>query len=141
MDALEISLRCLGLEKGDKVLTTPLSAFATTLAILRAGGFPVFVDVDELGAIDLQHCRQLLEHDHSIRFLVPVHLYGFPMDLRELARLKEDFELSIVEDCAQAIGASYAGSSGGNSGTGSGDQFLSDEKSGSPGRWRSCLEQ
>ena len=109
MDALEISLRCLGLEKGDKVLTTPLSAFATTLAILRAGGFPVFVDVDELGAIDLQHCRQVLEHDHSIRFLVPVHLYGFPMDLRELARLKEDFELSIVEDCAQAIGASYAG--------------------------------
>ena len=41
MDALEISLRCLGLEKGNKVLTTPLSAFATTLAILRAGGFPV----------------------------------------------------------------------------------------------------
>lgn len=109
MDALEISLRCLGLEKGDKVLTTPLSAFATTLAILRSGGFPVFVDVDELGAIDLRQCRQLLEHDNSIRFLVPVHLYGFPMNLQELARLREDFGLSIVEDCAQAIGASYAG--------------------------------
>jgi len=109
MDALEISLRCLGLKKGDKVLTTPLSAFATTLAILRSGGSPVFVDVDELGAIDLQQCRQLLAHDSSIRFLVPVHLYGFPMDLPELARLREDFGLSIVEDCAQAIGASYAG--------------------------------
>jgi dTDP-3-amino-3,4,6-trideoxy-alpha-D-glucose transaminase len=109
MDALEISLRCLGLEKGDKVLTTPLSAFATTLAILRAGGFPVFVDVDELGALDLRQCRQLLEHDNSIRFLVPVHLYGFPMNLHKLARLREDFGLSVVEDCAQAIGASYAG--------------------------------
>ena len=109
MDALEISLRCLGLEKGDKVLTTPLSAFATTLAILRSGGFPVFVDVDELGAIDLRQCRQLLEHDDSIRFLVPVHLYGFPMNLHELSRLREDFGLFIVEDCAQAIGASYAG--------------------------------
>lgn len=109
MDALEISLRCLGLKKGDKVLTTPLSAFATTLAILRAGGFPVFLDVDELGAVDLQQCRQLLEQDNSIRFLLPVHLYGFPMNLHELVRLREDFGLSIVEDCAQAIGASYAG--------------------------------
>jgi dTDP-4-amino-4,6-dideoxygalactose transaminase len=44
MDALEVGLRCLGLEPDDKVLTTPLSAFATTLAIVRAGGKPVFVD-------------------------------------------------------------------------------------------------
>jgi dTDP-4-amino-4,6-dideoxygalactose transaminase len=107
MDALEISLRCLDLKAGEKVLTTPLSAFATTLAILRAGGSPVFVDVDELGALDLQQCRQVLAQDDSIRFLLPVHLYGFPMNLHELKRLKEDFGLSIVEDCAQAIGASY----------------------------------
>jgi dTDP-3-amino-3,4,6-trideoxy-alpha-D-glucose transaminase len=53
MDALEIALRSLGLERGAKVLTTPFSAFATTLAILRAGGVPVFVDVDDNGNIDL----------------------------------------------------------------------------------------
>src|SRR5258708_27834279 len=46
LDAIEIGLRCLDLQPREKVLTTPLSAFATTLAILRAGGMPVLVDVD-----------------------------------------------------------------------------------------------
>jgi dTDP-3-amino-3,4,6-trideoxy-alpha-D-glucose transaminase len=109
LDALEIGLRCLGLQPGEKVLTTPLSAFATTLAILRAGGRPLFVDVDDFGAIDLRQCRQLLAKEKSIRFFVPVHLYGFPLQMEELARLKEDFRLQIVEDCAQSIGAAYAG--------------------------------
>lgn len=109
MDALEIGLRCLDLRPGDKVLTTPLSAFASTLAILRAGGIPVFVDVDSLGRIDLGQCRAVIERDPGIRFLMPVHLYGFPLDLSELARIKEDFRLQIVEDCAQSIGASFDG--------------------------------
>ncbi|MEY2562639.1 MAG: hypothetical protein QOH88_832 [Verrucomicrobiota bacterium] len=109
MDAIEIGLRCLGLKPGEKVLTTPLSAFATTLAIIRAGGIPVFVDVDELGGLDLHQCRALLQKDRSIRFLVPVHLYGFPLNLQELYDLKEDFSLLIVEDCAQSIGATDHG--------------------------------
>lgn len=109
LDAIEIGLRCLDLQPGEKVLTTPLSAFATTLAILRAGGTPVFVDVDDFGCIDLRQCRQALEKDPSIRFLVPVHLYGLPLQMQELTRLKADFRLQIVEDCAQSIGASYAG--------------------------------
>jgi dTDP-3-amino-3,4,6-trideoxy-alpha-D-glucose transaminase len=105
LDALEISLRCLDLRPGEKVLTTPFSAFATTLAILRAGGIPVFVDVDDNGNIDLNQGRDVLTRDRSIRFLVPVHLYGNPLDLDQLAQLGKDFELRIVEDCAQAIGA------------------------------------
>jgi dTDP-3-amino-3,4,6-trideoxy-alpha-D-glucose transaminase len=109
MDALEIGLRCLKLQPGQKVLTTPFSAFATTLAIMRAGGVPVFVDVDSLGGIDLQQCRDVLEKDRSIRFFVPVHLYGFPLSMQELGRLKEEFDLRVVEDCAQAIGASHHG--------------------------------
>lgn len=109
MDAIEIGLRCLDLQPGEKVLTTPLSAFATTLAILRAGGVPVFVDVDDFGCIDLAQAREVLEKDRSIRFLVPVHLYGLPLPMQELARLKTDFGLRIVEDCAQSIGASYGG--------------------------------
>jgi dTDP-4-amino-4,6-dideoxygalactose transaminase len=106
LDALEIGLRCLNLRPGDKVLTTPFSAFATTLAIVRAGGVPVFADVDQTGGIDLAQCRQLLERDRSIRFFVPVHLYGIPLDLEELRQLQRDFGLEVVEDCAQAIGAS-----------------------------------
>ena len=109
MDALEIGLRCLDLRPGERVLTTPLSAFATTLAILRAGGTPVFVDVDDNGNIDLDQCHDVLTRDSSIRVLMPVHLYGNPCDLEKLAALKRDFDLRIVEDCAQAIGAKSGG--------------------------------
>ena len=52
MDAIEIALRSAGVQPGDKVLTTPLSAFATGLAVLRAGAVPVFCDVDEHGLLD-----------------------------------------------------------------------------------------
>jgi dTDP-4-amino-4,6-dideoxygalactose transaminase len=109
MDAIEIALRALDLRAGQRVLTTPFSAFATTLAILRAGGVPVFVDVDDNGNIDLEQCRDVFSRDRSIRFFVPVHLYGNPLDLEKLAGLRRDFDLVIVEDCAQAIGARHGG--------------------------------
>jgi dTDP-4-amino-4,6-dideoxygalactose transaminase len=105
LDAIEIALRALGLEPGQKVLTTPLSAFATTLAILRAGGRPVFVDVDQSGLVDLELAGDVLAGDPSIRFFVPVHLFGHACPLEALAELKSRFDLKIVEDCAQAIGA------------------------------------
>jgi dTDP-4-amino-4,6-dideoxygalactose transaminase len=109
MDAIEIALRALDLQPGQKVLTTPFSAFATTLAILRAGGVPVFADVDDNGNIDLEQCREVFSRERSIRFFVPVHLYGNPLDLEKLAGLRRDFDLVIVEDCAQAIGAKHSG--------------------------------
>jgi len=123
MDALEIGLRCLDLPAGQKVLTTPFSAFATTLAILRAGGVPVFVDVDDNGNIDLEQCREVLTRDRSIRFFVPVHLYGNPLDLEQLAGLKRDFDLVIVEDCAQAIGAKHSGQNVGTVGQAAATSF------------------
>jgi dTDP-3-amino-3,4,6-trideoxy-alpha-D-glucose transaminase len=109
MDAIEIGLKCLNVRLGDKVMTTPLSAFATTLAIVRVGAIPVFVDVDNLGRIDLGQCRDVLRRNRSIRFFVPVHLYGFPLDMPDLAALRDEFDLQIVEDCAQAIGATASG--------------------------------
>lgn len=102
LDALEIALRCAGLQPGEKVLTTPLSAFATTLAIVRAGGIPVFVDVDESGLLDLELCHRVLSRDPLVRWLLPVHLYGHALDLEALDELRERFEVSIVEDCAQS---------------------------------------
>src|ERR1700681_772718 len=56
LDAIEISLRIMGCKRGDKVLTTPLSAFATTLAIVKLGAEPVFVDTAANGLIDLALC-------------------------------------------------------------------------------------
>jgi dTDP-3-amino-3,4,6-trideoxy-alpha-D-glucose transaminase len=110
MDAIEIGLRALGLKVGDKVLTTPLTAFATTLAIFRAGGIPVFVDVDGQGNLDLDRAEEVLSKDKTIKFMVPVHLYGIPLNLLKLKLLKKSYKLIIVEDCAQAIGASYGDS-------------------------------
>lgn len=107
LDAIEIGLRALDLQPGQKVLTTPLSAFATTLAILRAGGTPVFVDTDEQGLLDLTLAEQALENDPTLKFLVPVHLYGRSLDPHHLQHLKDRFQLNIVEDAAQAIGATH----------------------------------
>lgn len=109
LDAIEIALRALDLPAGARVLTTPLSAFATTLAIVRAGGVPVFVDVDARGNVDLERCERLFEERGEISFFVPVHLYGHPVDLEHLERLRARFGLRVVEDCAQAIGARAAG--------------------------------
>lgn len=109
LDAIELGLRVLGIKPGDKVLTTPVSAFPTTLAIYRAGGVPVFVDVDERGLVDLERVDQACRENPKLKFFVPVHLFGFSLDLNKLAELKEKYSLKIVEDCAQAIGASFAG--------------------------------
>ena len=107
LDAIELSLKALGCGRGDKVLTTPISAFATTLAIVKLDAIPVFADTDERGHIDLDLCRQVLASRHDIRFFVPVHLYGYPLDMEKLAALARAFDCAIVEDCAQSIGASH----------------------------------
>src|SRR5580704_4062496 len=87
LDAIEISLKILGCGRGDLVLTTPLSAFATTLAILKLGAVPIFVDTDDRGLIDLNLCRNLLRRRPDIHFFVPVHLYGHALDVGGLRRL------------------------------------------------------
>src|SRR3954462_15275787 len=88
MDAIEIGLRLLGCGPGDRVLTTPLSAFATTLAIVKLGAVPVFVDTDEHGLIDLVRCYDLLRTRRDIAYMVPVHLYGHALDRGALEWLR-----------------------------------------------------
>src|SRR3990167_6449466 len=105
LDALEIALRCLNIQPGDKVLTTPLTFFATTLAVLKTGAIPLFVDVDHSGLLDLELCESVLQQETDIKFLLPVHLYGHAIDSKKLQTLKTRFNLKIVEDCAQAVGA------------------------------------
>jgi len=109
MDAIEIGLRILGCGPGDRVLTTPLSAFATTLAIVKRGAVPVFVDTDERGLIDLQRCQDLLRQRRDIRYMVPVHLYGHALDRAALQTLRDELDLQILEDCAQSAGAAWQG--------------------------------
>jgi dTDP-3-amino-3,4,6-trideoxy-alpha-D-glucose transaminase len=109
LDALEIALRCAGLSAGARVITTPLTAFATTLAIIRAGGEPVWCDVDQSGGLDLEQVEAALRSDRSIRALMPVHLYGHPLDVRRLERIAAEHEILLIEDCAQSVGAERDG--------------------------------
>ncbi len=107
MDAIEIGLRCLGVRSGDKVLTTPLTAFATSLAILRIGAIPVYVDVDSCGLMNLSQAKDVLQGDTSIRAVLPVHLYGFSLHLGNLDLLQSEAGVPVLEDCAQSIGARH----------------------------------
>jgi dTDP-3-amino-3,4,6-trideoxy-alpha-D-glucose transaminase len=116
LDAIEISLKILGCMPGDPVLTTPLSAFATTLAILKVGAVPLFIDVDQRGLLDLDRCRDLFWRRPDIRFFVPVHLYGHALDVAALRSLRQEFGVHIVEDCAQSIGARFGGQATGTAG-------------------------
>ena len=108
MDALEISLHAAGMGPGDAVLCPPLSAFPTALAVLRAGGVPVFADVDENGALDPAAAAECLSRNPSIRFMIPVHLYGHMADMKTLGTLAMARGVTIIEDAAQAIGATRA---------------------------------
>jgi len=105
LDALEIALRLGGVGPGDRVLTTPLTAFATTLAVLRVGAEPMWCDVDDTGGMDLQLALEALRGDASIKAALPVHLYGHPLDPAMLERLGER-GVTVIEDCAQSAGAS-----------------------------------
>ena len=116
LDALEIALRCAAVGTGDRVLTTPLTAFATTLAILRAGAEPVWCDVDETGGLDLAAAAEALTADATIRAVMPVHLYGHPLDPTGLRRLEQEHGVTVIEDCAQSAGAERDGQPTGGSG-------------------------
>ncbi|HEY8808817.1 MAG TPA: DegT/DnrJ/EryC1/StrS family aminotransferase [Solirubrobacterales bacterium] len=109
LDALEIALRCAGVQPGDRILTTPLTAFATTLAVIRAGAEPVWCDVDESGGLDIERADEALHADPSIRAVLPVHLYGHPLDPVGLERLASEHDIVVIEDCAQSTGAERDG--------------------------------
>ncbi len=109
LDALEIALRCTDIPPGARVLTTPLTAFATTLAIVRAGAEPVWCDVDRSGGLDLDQADAALRADRSIRAVMPVHLYGHPLDPAGLERLAAEHDVVVIEDCAQSAGAARDG--------------------------------
>ena len=93
------------LDKGDKVLTTPNSFLATSNAILYAGAKPVFVDIAKDGNIDLDLCEEALKKDPTIKAIYPVAFSGHMVDQVKLKYLKETYNVTILEDCAHAIGA------------------------------------
>jgi len=107
-DALAIALRAAGIVPGDEVITTPLSAAYTGLAIMMAGARPVFADIDpERLTIDPQAIAAAITSRTTA--IVPVHLYGQAADMTAIAAVAERHGLAIVEDCCQAHLATCGG--------------------------------
>jgi dTDP-4-amino-4,6-dideoxygalactose transaminase len=107
-DALVLALRGLDIGPGDEVITTAFSFFATAEAISSVGATPVFVDVDPHSyLIDLDQLEAAITP--ATRVLLPVHLFGRPVDMERVCAIAARHGLKVVEDCAQATGASWAG--------------------------------
>jgi dTDP-3-amino-3,4,6-trideoxy-alpha-D-glucose transaminase len=100
-DALAIALRAMGIGPGDEVITSPLSAAYSALAIMMAGARPVFADIDpERLTIDPEATAAAITPRTAA--IMPVHLYGQPADMRALSTIATRHNLAIIEDCCQA---------------------------------------
>lgn len=121
-DAIEIALRTLDIGSGDEVITVSHSAVATVNAIVRTGATPVMVDIDpHYYTMDPAAVR--LAITNKTRAILPVHIYGQSADMDALVLLANEFNLPLVEDCAQAHGASYKGKRVGSFGVSSAFSF------------------
>jgi dTDP-4-amino-4,6-dideoxygalactose transaminase len=108
MDAIEIALRALGIGPGDEVVTTPMTAFASVLAILRAGAVPVLADIDAAtGLLDPASVERCLSA--TTRAVMPVHLYGRIGDMDAWTALCAARGVHLIEDCAQSHLARWRG--------------------------------
>jgi dTDP-4-amino-4,6-dideoxygalactose transaminase len=103
-DALIIGLRALGVEPGDEVVTTPFTFFATAEAISLIGATPVFADI-EADSFNLDPACVAAAVGERTRAVIPVHLFGRPVDYEAIAAVAARHDLWVLEDCAQSIGA------------------------------------
>ena len=105
-DALELSLRALGVGDGDEVITIPFTFIATAEAISAVGAKPVFVDIDlDTYNIDSQKIKDKI--NKKTKAIIPVHLYGQPCQMDDLIKVAKEYNLKIIEDCAQAFGSEH----------------------------------
>jgi dTDP-4-amino-4,6-dideoxygalactose transaminase len=118
-EALWLALVAAGVKPGDSVITTAFSFFASASAIVRAGARPVLLDIDP-GTLNLDptlvELRLRARSAEKIRAVLPVHLYGQCVDMDAFTRLAKEFNVAIVEDAAQAIGAMWNGHPAGSLG-------------------------
>ncbi len=107
-DAILLALMACGIGAGDEVITPSFTFFATASAVWRLGATPVFVDIDPASFnIDPECVAQAITP--RTKAIIPVHLFGQCTEMAPLIALGRRHQISIVEDCAQAIGASYQG--------------------------------
>jgi dTDP-4-amino-4,6-dideoxygalactose transaminase len=109
-DALWLAMAAAGVRPGDLVLTTPFTFFASASSIVRCGARPVFADIDpETFNLDFRSARAVLEQlrPTAVKAIMPVHLFGECANMDVFEQVAQDYKLSIIEDAAQAFGASW----------------------------------
>ena len=105
-DALYLALRAMNIGLGDEVITTPFTFFATAEVINRVGAKPIFVDIDiDTFNFNLSQVEQAITS--KTKAIIPVHLFGQPVDMTGLMAIAKAHNLLVIEDCAQATGASW----------------------------------
>ena len=123
-DALWLALAAAGVQPGDRVITSAFTFFASASSITRCGAVPVFADVDPASLnIDPAPVEKLLTGPQPVRAVMPVHLYGQCADMDALTTIAKQHNLAIIEDAAQAFGASWRGQKAGTLGRASAFSF------------------
>ncbi len=103
-DALFLSLKALNIGKGDEVITTPFTFFATAEVIAQTGATPVFVDINpNTFNINVDLIEEAITK--NTKAIIPVHLYGLPAEMSKLMKIADKHKLEVIEDACQAIGA------------------------------------
>ena len=115
--ALHIALLAHGIGRGDEVITSPFTFFATVSSILYTGATPVFVDIEE-DTFNIDPSKIEAAITPKTKAIMPVHLYGYPCNMTEIMKIAEKHHLVVIEDAAQAVGASLNGKMTGSFGTG-----------------------
>lgn len=106
-DSLFLSLRALRIGPGDEVITAPNSYLASASSVALVGATPVFADVRQDYNIDPEQIRKRITS--RTRAIIPVHLTGKPADMDAIMSIAREYNLAVIEDCAQAVGALYKG--------------------------------
>jgi perosamine synthetase len=109
---LHLCMRALEIKDGDKVITTPFSFISSANCILFERAEPVFVDIDEKTLnIDInkleEKLEKLKENKSKLKAVLPVHIFGRPCEIDRIIELADHYELSVIEDAAEATGAEY----------------------------------
>src|SRR5690348_16741732 len=115
--ALHIALLAHGVGPGDEVITTPFTFMASINSILYTGATPVLVDIDE-ESFNINPALIERAITPRTKAILPVHLYGYPCDMDAIMDIAHRHNLVVIEDAAQAIGATYKGRQAGSFGTG-----------------------
>jgi len=103
-EAIHLALRACGIGEGDEVITVSHTAVATVAAIAMSGAKPVFVDIEpDYFTIDVTQIEEVITP--RSKAIIPVHIYGQPVDMESLMAISKKYKLQVIEDCAQAHGA------------------------------------